>query len=309
MSSSAVVPQPGNAPVVAPLPKNTKSTTFGLLILATLLPPLAVYLDGATTFTVGLNIFLTIFFWFLAFLPGIIHAYIYILRSGERRKISRPARYRLYALHAQGTQTPSGPKSQETAPQAQEPPKPTAGEPAGPNDPPIVAPVTRIAAQEDPFADPPEPERRPTRTSTLNRAPTIPATIQEDSPENRPSDPSGSERTPQDTTVSRKPTVATAPQAPVEAPPEPERRPSKTAVGRKPTIANAPEDPPEQPAQPERKLSKKPTIANAPEDPPEQPVEPERKLSKKPTAAAPPPPADNPAADPPIRRPTRQPTV
>lgn len=82
-------------PTIA-LPRNRIQTTIGLLLLSLVLPPLAVYLDGGSHSTVLLSILMC----YLGFLPAVVHAIFYVLRSRKRRMMSRPMRYRLWAFHS-----------------------------------------------------------------------------------------------------------------------------------------------------------------------------------------------------------------
>ncbi|KAF2016327.1 hypothetical protein BU24DRAFT_199254 [Aaosphaeria arxii CBS 175.79] len=91
MASVAEKPAP-QAPFVA-LPRTRKRTKTYLLLLAILCPPLAIYLDGASSTCIITNVILWIPTWLV---PGIIHAWFYILRSQYHRNISRPVRSRLW---------------------------------------------------------------------------------------------------------------------------------------------------------------------------------------------------------------------
>ena len=80
------------------LPKNRKRFTTLLILIAILCPPWALYLDGASGTTVMVNFLVWLWLWFI---PAIIWAVYYVLRPSERRKISRPARYRLWVRYSQ----------------------------------------------------------------------------------------------------------------------------------------------------------------------------------------------------------------
>jgi uncharacterized membrane protein YqaE (UPF0057 family) len=82
-------------PTIA-LPKNRKRTRVGLFFLSFFAPPLAVYLDGGSAATVLLSVLLC----YLGFLPAILHALFYVMRSRKRRMMSRPMRYRLWTFHS-----------------------------------------------------------------------------------------------------------------------------------------------------------------------------------------------------------------
>jgi len=99
-------------PISVALPKRRKRDLPWLLILAFFVPPLAVYLDGASASTFNAILFLWILgiiLWIpLPFAVG--WAIIYLFRSSESRRMSRPARYRLWV------QSPEGKKPFEEAP-------------------------------------------------------------------------------------------------------------------------------------------------------------------------------------------------
>ncbi|KAF2191058.1 hypothetical protein K469DRAFT_720031 [Zopfia rhizophila CBS 207.26] len=80
------------------LPPNSNGKTIGLLLLSLVCAPLAIYLDGATNFTILINLRL----WMALFPFSVVHAWVYILRSEERRQMSRPARYRLRIRNPEG---------------------------------------------------------------------------------------------------------------------------------------------------------------------------------------------------------------
>jgi uncharacterized membrane protein YqaE (UPF0057 family) len=67
-----------------------------LLFLSFFAPPVAVYLDGGSPSTVLLSIFMCYF----GFLPAVLHACFYVMRSQKRRMMSRPMRYRLWTIHS-----------------------------------------------------------------------------------------------------------------------------------------------------------------------------------------------------------------
>lgn len=69
--------------------------TFGLIILSFIFPWLALYLDGASWPTVGLNFGAWFFFPIIGTVGATIHAIICVCRSGKHRMYSKPARRRL----------------------------------------------------------------------------------------------------------------------------------------------------------------------------------------------------------------------
>lgn len=77
------------------VPRPHKSITFGLIILALFLPFFALYLDGASWPTVGLNFAAWIFFPIVGTIGAIIHAIICLFRNNQHRQFSKPARRRL----------------------------------------------------------------------------------------------------------------------------------------------------------------------------------------------------------------------
>lgn len=91
-------------PVSVALPKRRKRDLPWLLILAIIVPPLAVYLDGASVSTYQTLFWvwiLGLLFWIpLPFAVG--WAIIYLLRTTERRQMARPARHRLWVKNPEG---------------------------------------------------------------------------------------------------------------------------------------------------------------------------------------------------------------
>jgi hypothetical protein len=77
------------------VPRPRKSVTFGLIVLALFLPFFALYLDGASWPTVGLNFAAWFFFPVVGTGGAIIHAIICLLRNDQHRQYSKPARRRL----------------------------------------------------------------------------------------------------------------------------------------------------------------------------------------------------------------------
>ncbi|KAJ8108500.1 hypothetical protein OPT61_g8132 [Boeremia exigua] len=84
---------PKQDPVDVPRPR--KWVTFGLIILALLMPWLALYLDGASWPTIGCNFAAWLLFPIVGTFGAIVHAIICLFRSKEHRKYSKPARRRL----------------------------------------------------------------------------------------------------------------------------------------------------------------------------------------------------------------------
>jgi uncharacterized membrane protein YqaE (UPF0057 family) len=81
------------------LPKNSPAKTTGLILLSLIFSPLVVYLDGGSS----MNVFINFIFWVnLVWLISIPWAIAYVLRSDERRKMSRPWRYRLWVRNGEG---------------------------------------------------------------------------------------------------------------------------------------------------------------------------------------------------------------
>lgn len=140
-------------PVDVPRPK--KRVTFGLIILAIFMPWLALYLDGASWTTIGINLAVWFFLFPVGSLASIIHAVICLCRTDKHRKYSKPARRRLrYENHySASTQV----QTQQKAVEAEPSPAPVmraVGEEStpverAPTEPP--APVQR-AATEPPAA-------------------------------------------------------------------------------------------------------------------------------------------------------------
>lgn len=102
------------------IPRPQKRVTFGLIVLAIFMPWLALYLDGASWQTIGLNFAA----WILLPIPGtaaaIMHAIICLLRSEEHRKYSKPARRRLRYnnTYSANTQVDAEKKSVDPEPDA-----------------------------------------------------------------------------------------------------------------------------------------------------------------------------------------------
>ncbi|KAF2006883.1 hypothetical protein P154DRAFT_517348 [Amniculicola lignicola CBS 123094] len=80
------------------LPRNNVGVTIGYVLLAILLPPLAVYLDGGSSFSVVANLLLWLFAPFL----GVVQGIVYVLRTKAHRSVSQPARYRLWLKYGDG---------------------------------------------------------------------------------------------------------------------------------------------------------------------------------------------------------------
>ncbi|KAF2244391.1 hypothetical protein BU26DRAFT_569374 [Trematosphaeria pertusa] len=138
------LPQPGYVrPASVALPKPRKRTLTGLLVLAFFIPPLALYLDGAS----GICVIVNLVVWGIIFFPaGIIHAFVYLLRSQERRNMSRPMRYRLWARSAEGTRPlEEAPKSPALLFEREESraltAHPSYASPTGPEDNPFKDPI------------------------------------------------------------------------------------------------------------------------------------------------------------------------
>ena len=77
------------------VPRPRKSVTFGLIVLAFFLPFLALYLDGDSWPTVGLNFAAWFFFPIIGTGGAIIHAIICLFRNDQHPQYSKPARRRL----------------------------------------------------------------------------------------------------------------------------------------------------------------------------------------------------------------------
>lgn len=85
-------------PAAVALPKPRKRVLTGLLVLGFFVPPLALYLDGAS----AANVFINFLVWGFVFFPAAwIHAWIYLFRSQDRRNMSRPMRYWLWVRNAE----------------------------------------------------------------------------------------------------------------------------------------------------------------------------------------------------------------
>lgn len=104
------------------LPERRKRDIPWLLTLAFFVPPLAVYLDGASQQTY--MAILWIWIWGILFwipLPiAMVWAIVYIFRSSDSRQMARPARYRLWVQRPPGKkpfeQAPSPPGDNPTSP-------------------------------------------------------------------------------------------------------------------------------------------------------------------------------------------------
>ncbi|KAL1594113.1 hypothetical protein SLS59_008947 [Nothophoma quercina] len=138
-------------PVDVPRPK--KRVTCGLVILAIFMPWLALYLDGASWTTIGINLAVWFFLFPVGSLASIIHAVICLCRTDKHRKYSKPARRRLrYENHySASTQV----RAQQKAVEAE----------------PSPAPVERLATEP-----PPAPVMRAVEeeSTPVERAPTEP---------------------------------------------------------------------------------------------------------------------------------------
>ncbi|KAF2997679.1 hypothetical protein E8E13_006142 [Curvularia kusanoi] len=80
---------------VVDVPRPSGAVTFGLLVLAIFLPFLALYLDGSSWPTVGINFAMWFFFPGIGWVVAPIHAFICLLRTDTHRQYSKPARRRL----------------------------------------------------------------------------------------------------------------------------------------------------------------------------------------------------------------------
>lgn len=80
-------------PIDVPRPK--KSVTFGLILLAIIMPWFALYLDGASWPSVAINFAAWLFLPPVGTLGAIVHAIICLCRTDKHRKYSKPARRRL----------------------------------------------------------------------------------------------------------------------------------------------------------------------------------------------------------------------
>jgi len=81
------------------VPKKSPWKTTGLILLSLVVSPMAVYLDGGSSLNVVLNFILWINLLWPISVPWAIG---YVLRSDERRKMSRPWRYSLWVRHSEG---------------------------------------------------------------------------------------------------------------------------------------------------------------------------------------------------------------
>ncbi|KAF9697436.1 hypothetical protein EKO04_004923 [Ascochyta lentis] len=77
------------------LPRPKESVTFGLIVLAFFMPWLALYLDGASWPTIGINLATWFFLFPIGTLGAIVHAIVCLCRTDKHRKYSHPARRRL----------------------------------------------------------------------------------------------------------------------------------------------------------------------------------------------------------------------
>ncbi|KAF2872207.1 hypothetical protein BDV95DRAFT_606761 [Massariosphaeria phaeospora] len=158
------MPEPGLGSVA--LPKNSVARIIGLLLLSLVIPPLALYLDGATSLTILID---ALFYFTLLWPISAAIAFGYILRSKKRRNMSRPARYRLWVQNPPGT-APHEAHNSATTPKPAELDSPPAPVPDLPMslpvlENPMVLPAPKTTAptliSEDPFKDPDKPLRDP----------------------------------------------------------------------------------------------------------------------------------------------------
>ncbi|KAJ4346086.1 hypothetical protein N0V95_005702 [Ascochyta clinopodiicola] len=77
------------------VPRPKESVTFGLIVLSIFMPWLALYLDGASWPTIGINLAVWFFLFPIGTLGAIIHAIVCLCRTDKHRKYSNPARRRL----------------------------------------------------------------------------------------------------------------------------------------------------------------------------------------------------------------------
>ncbi|KZM26387.1 uncharacterized protein EKO05_0004796 [Ascochyta rabiei] len=152
-------------PVNVPRPK--ESVTFGLIVLSVFMPWLALYLDGASWPTIGINLAIWFFLFPIGTLGAIIHAIVCLCRTDKHRKYSNPARRRLRYHNSYSAQ----PKvyTENKAPSSGLLPAPVTRAVAEPS----PAPVTRAVT-----AGPVPVERVPTEPpASLQRAATGPPLI------------------------------------------------------------------------------------------------------------------------------------
>ncbi|KAF3033847.1 hypothetical protein E8E11_002529 [Didymella keratinophila] len=133
-----------------------KRVTFGLIVLAILMPWLALYLDGSSWPTIAINFAGWLFLFPIGSVCAIVHAIICLCRTDNHRKYSRPARRSLRYDNKY---------SADTKPQTEK----KAVEPAPEPEP---APVTRAAIKDEPKPV----ERAPTEPPTKNASATTSST-------------------------------------------------------------------------------------------------------------------------------------
>jgi hypothetical protein len=111
-----------------------KRVTFGLIILAILMPWLALYLDGSSWPTIAINFAGWLFLFPIGSICAVVHAIICLCRTDNHRKYSKPARRSL-------------PYDNKYSANAQQQPEKKAVEPGSEPGP---APVTRAAIEDEP---------------------------------------------------------------------------------------------------------------------------------------------------------------
>jgi uncharacterized membrane protein YqaE (UPF0057 family) len=118
-----------------------------LVILAILLPPVAVFIRRGC----GVDIIINILLCLLAHIPGVIHAVFIVLHDRERRKRA-PASYvqptKEQAMYGARTQPAYGQQKEETQPVYFDQPKATDIEPA----PPTYTNQTQLRSEKQEYA-------------------------------------------------------------------------------------------------------------------------------------------------------------
>lgn len=95
ISSSHYQPPSMSRNSVVEVKRPKKRVTFGLIVLAILMPWLALYLDGSSWPTIGCNFAAWLFLFPIGSAGAAVHAIICLCRSDDHRKYSKPARRKL----------------------------------------------------------------------------------------------------------------------------------------------------------------------------------------------------------------------